>query len=170
MLSTQKPNKNTEKDYSGNGLQIEKQSGSQAVKITTQLRTPPRVWSHMHDYCDYSCLHYIQQQTNYARKESLNFSLSLQKSPNMLLSVFEATDLHMVSKISHVKSCWHCISQGRKSRFLNSCKAQDEQSEKNRQWSGEPVEDNRGIINVNICHLSVSAGRTLDFTLLQKRI
>jgi hypothetical protein len=43
MLPTQKPNKNTEKDYSGNGLQIEKQSGSQAVKITTQSRTQPRV-------------------------------------------------------------------------------------------------------------------------------
>jgi hypothetical protein len=43
MLQTQKPKKNSKKDYSGNGLQIEKQSGSQAVKITTQSRTPPRV-------------------------------------------------------------------------------------------------------------------------------
>jgi hypothetical protein len=43
MLPTQKPNKNTEKDYSVNGLQIEKQSGSQGVKITTQSRTPSRV-------------------------------------------------------------------------------------------------------------------------------
>jgi hypothetical protein len=43
MLPTQKPNKNTEKDYSGNGLQIEKQSGSRAVEITTQSRTPSRV-------------------------------------------------------------------------------------------------------------------------------